>query len=92
MASKKKDPKKRIPNCGECVKKKVALIPENYMVYSIIEEFGFTFMDGMGSLNIQSIKEAVNLYDFSEDEKIKMIKLILAFYKTGRITSTENKK
>ena len=92
MASKKKDPKERIPDCDKCVKKKVALIPENYMVYSIIEEFGFTFMDSMGSINIQSIKQAIDLYDFSEDEKLNMIKLILAFYKTGRIASTENKK
>ena len=73
--------KNEIPDCNKCRKHRVALIPENYLVYSIIEKYNDFFVDGMGGINVSSIKEIVKLYELDKEEQLITIKLILVFYK-----------
>jgi len=74
----------KVPDCNKCSKKRVKLIEENYTTYSIIEKYGSLFMDGMGGININTIKEIVNFYDLDDDEKLTTTKLIVSFFKTAK--------
>jgi hypothetical protein len=75
---------KTIPNCNDCKKNRVAVLPENYLVYSIIEKYSVLFADGMGGINVSSIKEIVTLYQLDDEEEINIIQLILSFCKTAK--------
>ena len=76
--------KHAIPDCKGCIKNRVALLPENFLAYSIIEKYNVLFSDGMGGINISSIKDVVKLYNLDAEEELITIHLIMMFYKTAK--------
>jgi len=81
---------RKIPNCGKCEKGRVALLPENYIAFSIVEKYGNVFTDGMGGINITSIKEIVDMYGIEDEEKIITIQLVVLFLKTAKESMGDN--
>jgi len=80
----------KIPDCGKCEKKRVALLPENYTAFSIVEKYGTVFTDGMGGINITSIKEIIDMYSLDDDEKLITLKLVVLFLKTAKECTGDN--
>ncbi len=78
------------PNCKECSKQRVALIPENYHVFSIIEQYGSVFADGEGKLNVPLIKEVIQMHSEDAKENIISLQLIILFYKAVKQTIGDN--
>lgn len=63
------------PDCKNC-EIKVDLLPENEIVDYIMYWYGSTFIDGMGGINMSSIKEALVLEDI-KDKQLITKKLII---------------
>jgi hypothetical protein len=74
--------KNRVPNCKRCPKKRVKLLPENYLVYSLYEEYYSIIMDGVGNVNSNMLIEIVNMYDLDPEERLTTIRLLITCFKT----------
>ena len=75
--------KDRIPNCEKCPKDRVALLKENYLAFSLFDEYFSVIADGAGNININMINEIVSMYDLDTEEKLITIKLILTCFQTA---------
>lgn len=67
------------PDCKKC--DRVKLLPENEIVDYIIYWYGATFIDGMGGINLSSIKEALVLENIRDKQLIT--KKVIIYLKAG---------
>ena len=81
-----------IPDCTQCKQGFVEPDPENYTTIGIIEKYGVnTFIDGMGSINTNSIKNVLEAENISNQEYQNEFHNLILFVTTA-LQSNRDKK
>lgn len=81
--------KNKYPNCKKCEVGFVELDKDNYIVVGIIEQYGLQpFVDGMGGINTNSIKNVLEAEGY-ENYKDLFHKLVL--YITTALSTSRQK-
>lgn len=80
----------RKPDCEACGR--IELLKENYLVYTLIERYSALFVDGNGGINIQGIKEILELECIPKDEYKLYIRLIIHYINSYQRTKAEINK
>lgn len=82
--NKRKDEKLQIPDCKECGY--VDPLPGNYQTLGLVNRFPGIFVDGMGGINPDGIRFALDVAEVEDEERNILSEKLLIYLKTSLST------
>ena len=82
------------PDCTECKKDKIDLLPENNIIDYIMSKYGSMLVDGMGCINPDGIRFVLELEEIKDKELItqKLITYLRVALDTRSKGDTDGRK